>query len=165
MKFFKTNQSGFTLVESLIVIGIIIILAGATVGNFLTKRNQVTLDSTTQDIVATLREAGSRATAQEGATGWGVHFENSTITAPFYALFKTSYASANTVGYYRLPVGVGYATSSIPQGSSLDVTFTQLSGLPSATSSITLNLTLGASNGSVTTSTTIIVGTTGIVSF
>lgn len=159
MRKFKPSP-GFSLIELLVVVGVIIILSVATFRNFFTRSAFGTLDSASKQVVATLREAASRSAAQEGATAWGVHLGNTTNTAAFYALFKTSYSSANTVGYYRLPDGVSYSTSSIALGSSIDVIFSQIYGIPSATPSITLNLTRGTA-----TSTTIIVNSTGLISF
>lgn len=161
----RGRLQGFSLIESLVVIGVIGIISIVVLANLFTRKTRSTLDSTVQRVVATLREAESRSAAQEGATTWGVHFDNTTSTAPFYAIFQTSYSVANTIGYYRLPPDVSFATSSIAQGGSFNITFAQVSGLPSATSSITLNLLTGAASGAVATSATITVNSTGLVSF
>ncbi len=159
MKKFNSLR-GFSLIESLVVIGVTAVLSVIIFANFFTRNAYETLNSTVKKVTATLREAESRSAAQDGGTVWGVHFDNSTGTAPFYAIFKTSYSPANTAGYYPLPYGVSFSTSSIALGSSTDITFAQISGIPSATSSITLYLTTGAA-----TSTTIIVNSTGLISF
>ena len=158
-------RSGFSLLESFIVVAMIAILSTVVVANLFTRNTRAILDSAVKEVVAVLREAQSRSAAQDGAATWGVHFDNSTGTAPFYALFKISYDSSSIADYYRLPAGVSYATSSIDLGSSLDITFAQTSGIPSATSSITLNLTAGAAIDAAATSATIIVNATGLISF
>ncbi|MBI4087550.1 MAG: prepilin-type N-terminal cleavage/methylation domain-containing protein [Candidatus Liptonbacteria bacterium] len=156
---------GFSLIETLIVVGVIGIISIVVFSNLFTRSNRAALDSTVLQMVATLREAQSRSAAGENSAAWGVRFDNTTGTAPFYALFRTSYTSQNTAGYYRLPPDVNYATSSIAQGSSVEITFSKISGIPSATSSITLNLTRGVATGAVATSATITVNSTGLISF
>lgn len=162
---FCGSSHGFSLVELLVVIGVMAILSSVILVNVFNKSGRGSFNSTVQEIVSTLREAESRSVAQEGATAWGVHFENATGTSPFFALFKTSYNSANTVGFHRLPTGVSYSSSSITQGSSLDVIFSQASGVPLATSSITLTLTAGSMSGTISTSTTINITSTGLINF
>ncbi len=97
-----------------------------------------------------------------GQTGnaWGVHFENSTGTAPFYVLFQGVYSTTSTSGSrYRLPADVSYVTSSIASGASTTVTFPFLSGVPAVSSTITMKLNNG-------TSTTIVVnGLSGLIGF
>lgn len=131
---------GFTLIEMMIVVGIIVVI-GAVIGISLVGRRATTeLTSTTQEMVALLREAQSDSMAQSQGASWGVHFANTTNTTPFFALFKTSYSTSTTVGYYTLPATVQYATTSLAQGNTLDITFAQITGIPSATASITLYL-------------------------
>jgi type II secretory pathway pseudopilin PulG len=131
------------LIELLIVIGIIAILASVTFLSLFGTRRQNDLKGATQSIVALLREARSHSVAQDSGTIWGVHFD-STVTPAFYALFKTSYNSSNTVGYYSLPVNIRYATTSFSASGTLDITFTQISGTPSASTTVTLELFSGA---------------------
>ena len=51
---------------------------------------------------------------------WGVHFANPTGTAPFYALFTTSYSAGTVVGTpYLLPTTVAYTTSTLAAGATL----------------------------------------------
>lgn len=153
-------KCGFSTIELLIVIGIIGILAIVSLPNLVGRRSRVELDNTARQIAASLREAQSRSLAQESATSWGVHFENSTTTSPFYALFKGSYSSSTRVNYSRLPSSLGYATSSIPLGAAKEVTFSQISGLASAATSTTIYLLTDA-----TQSSTISVASSGAVSY
>jgi len=132
-------KKGTTLIELLVVIGITAILASVTFLSLFGARRQNDLNGATQNIVALLREARSRSVAQDSGTAWGVHFDNAAIPA-FYALFKTSYNSSNTVGYYSLPVNIRYATANFSASGTLDVTFAQISGIPSTSTSVTLVL-------------------------
>lgn len=156
------KRHGFSLVEIILVSAIIGILAAVSITNLVGRRGREELNSTTRKIVSLLREAQSRSISQASSTAWGVHFENSTSTAPFYALFASTYASNTVVGYYSLPSSIRYATSSIAQGSSLNVSFAQITGLPLNSASIVLELVSG---GRVSASSTIVVQNSGAISY
>lgn len=156
-----TRRRGTTLVEMLIVMGLVTAFALIGFVNLFGKRGQNDLNSTAQSIAALLREAESRSMVQTSSTSWGVHFENSTSTAPFYSLFASStYSTSTAQGYYRLPGTVGYVASTLASGASLEITFAQLSGLASASTSIGIYLTNNPGNSS-----TISVASSGAVSY
>lgn len=147
----RINQrppNGFTVIEILVVVGIITLVSVISLATLVGRRSRAELDSTTKQIIALLREAQSRSASQEDGTVWGVHLENSSSTTPFYALFHTSYSATNTVSHNRLPSSVRYASSSIAWGSSIDITFAQISGEPLASTSIALELSPGGGGGS-----------------
>ncbi|OGZ53571.1 MAG: hypothetical protein A3B25_00515 [Candidatus Ryanbacteria bacterium RIFCSPLOWO2_01_FULL_48_26] len=156
------DSKGFSLIELLIVTAIIVIISGVSLLNLLGSRNRTNLDSSVRKISALLREAQSRSVAQESGVMWGVHFQNNTSTAPFYALFYDTYGSSTVVEQYILPSLVSYATSSIGQGSSLEITFAQISGFPSASTSVALVLTVG---GTVATSSVVRVSSSGLIGY
>ncbi len=158
----KEPRSAFSLIEVAVVMAIMVILSIVALINFRPSLYRNQLNATAQKIVASLREAQSRAVAGESGVVWGVHFDNGTSTAPFYALFQNAYATSTGINYYSLPYGVQYATSSIASGGSLNVTFAQISGLPTATSSVILNLISG---GSVIATSGVSISAQGIVSF
>lgn len=118
--------------------GILIVLSVITVVNLAGKKTDTDLISTTQQIATLLRQAESDSMAQEGGVSWGVHFSNSTSTAPFYALFSGSYATGTVSGQYRLPPTVAYVTSTLASGAALDVSFSQVTGAALASTSIGL---------------------------
>jgi prepilin-type N-terminal cleavage/methylation domain-containing protein len=145
-------KKGYTLVEMLVVVAIITVLALVSIMNFTSRRNQTHLSATASSMVALLREAQSRSVSQLSSTVWGVHFENSTTTSPFFSLFSTTYSSSSHVSYYALPTWVGYDPSSIAPGSFAEVRFAQISGSASGSSSISIYLIQGGSQGSSTIS-------------
>ena len=51
------------------------------------KRNSNDLSLTVSQVTAALREAQSRSLTQTQGATWGVHFSNTTTTAPFTTLF------------------------------------------------------------------------------
>jgi prepilin-type N-terminal cleavage/methylation domain-containing protein len=127
-------KKGFTLVELIVVIAVMIaagIIAFVGLGS---RKAESDLSFTTQEIATLLRQAQIDSMNQEGDVPWGVHFVNSTGTAPFYALFTTSYSTATVVGnQYRLPPDIAYTTSTLASGATLDVIFSPISGVTSAT--------------------------------
>ena len=154
-------EKGYTLSEMLIVMGIIVILALVSMTSFVSRRNQSQLTSTASTMAGLLREAQSRSVAQESSTSWGVHFENSTTTSPFFALFASPYASSSQVGHYSLPAWVGYVSSSIRAGSYAEVRFAQISGAASGSSSIAIYLL----QGNPLISSTISISSVGSISY
>ena len=131
------------MIEVMITMGIIAIIAVVAFLNLSGKRNIALLTNTTQEISSLLRQAQGDSLSQKGGLQWGVHFDNTTSTAEFYALFSTpngTYASATIAGQYPLPAGLCFATSSVPAASTTDVIFNTISGAASVSTTITLQL-------------------------
>lgn len=137
----RATRAGFSLIEIMIVAGIVATISVVALVSLFGRRNLTQLNTTGQQVVTLLREAQSRSMSgsESGAT-WGVYLENSTSTAPFYALYKNTYSSANTLGYYRLPPNVQFVTSTLASGASTTITFTPISGLSSVSTTISLRL-------------------------
>ncbi len=150
---------GFTIIEMLLVIAITVIMSVIALTNLSGRRSQTDLQDTAKEMVALLREAQSRSVSQSSSTSWGVHFENLATTS-FFALFHGSYSVANRVNYAPLPVSVGYVTSTLNIGSTTEVTFAELSGLASASTTVSIQSVSQKSN-----TVTITVATSGLVSF
>ena len=147
-----SNREAFTLIELIIVIGIIVIIAVVSLPNLLNRKNGSDLSNTASQIAIMLRQAQNDSMAQKNGLSWGVHFQNATATSPFYALFSSTssvYSASGTAGYYPLPNTVKYLTSTLPSGSSLDITFSQISGMASASTSIGLYLVSQYSSQSI----------------
>jgi len=132
-------KKGFTLLEIVIVLALTIAIGAVVFASLGSRKSTADLTSADQQIGVLLRQAQQDAMEQEGDTAWGVHFANPTNTAPFYALFQTSYSSATIVGSpYLLPSTVAYTTSTLASGASLDVIFSSITGLSSVSTSIGL---------------------------
>lgn len=152
---------GFTFIELLIAVSLMAIVGVVAFVNLNGRKLDTDVVTTAQRIATLLREAQSDSVAQEGGVSWGVYFANPTNTPPFYALFSgSSYATGTIVGQYSLPATVGYQTSTLPTGATLNIVFSQLSGTASASTSIGLYMLNGASFSS-----TISVASTGAVSY
>jgi len=153
------GRRGFTLIELIITISLMIILTIVGLLNLTGRKGTTNLTDGAKQMVATLRQAQSHSMANDKGVAWGVRFSNLS-TSTFFALFSSSYSTANTVGYYRLPDGVAYVTSSLPVGSTTDIIFNQVSGGLNASRTIMINLPSQPSQSS-----TISISTIGAVSY
>ena len=127
------------------------IIGGVVLVGLSGKRGMSDLTSTTQQIGTLLRQAQTDSMTQKGEATWGVHFYNATGTGSFYALFSGSYSTGTVAGQYQLPGDVAFSSASVPAGGTLDITFAPITGVPSASTSITLYL-VGGVNGTATPS-------------
>ena len=71
---------GFTLVEILIVIGIVALVTTIVVIPFASFRDAKLLDGATEDILSFLHEAQTRTLSSDGGVAYGVSFESDRIT-------------------------------------------------------------------------------------
>lgn len=123
------RQSGFTLVEVLLSVGILGILATLTlpVYNMFAQRND--LDLAGQQLVGALRRAQIYARGMEDDSAWSVRVDATTVT-----LFKgTSFGTRDTTADETFSVP-GTVT---PSGLS-EVQFSKFSAAPNTTGTITL---------------------------
>jgi len=160
-------RKAFTLIELLLVFGIMIALGAIVFANLGGKRTSADVAATGQEVATVLRRAQTDAVEQENgvvqgvSVSWGVHFANVTGTAPFYALFAGTYSPTTTVGYYPLPSTVSYQTSTLAAGATLDVIFSPITGVtPTAT---VISFYMPKENAAF--SSTISVATSGAVSY
>lgn len=152
-------RTGATIIEVVLVAFLVVIFASVTLVSILGRRGTSEFDNGTKQIAALLREAQSRSLSQSGGTNWGVYFDNSTSTTPYYALFSGSYSTSSRVGYYTLPSSLQYVTSSIAVGGTKAIVFDALTGRTNATS-VAVQI---IRNSRV--SSTISVATSGVVSY
>lgn len=121
------KKSGLTLIELLLVMGIVIII-GVFASRDLTQQiAQGYFTNTVERIVRTLRTAQNYSFSGREDSSWGVHYEQGKIV-----LFKgTSYAGRDAAfdAEISIPVSVDISGWS-------DVYFDRLRGIPSATPNI-----------------------------
>lgn len=129
------------MVEVIITLAIIVAAGVFAAINLFGQSNQTTLNSTASQVVALARQAQIDSAAQSKNAIWGIHFANTTNTTPYYAIFiGSSYASGTIQGYYPLPATVGYLSSTVPIGSSLDAIFSGVTGASSVSTTIGIYL-------------------------
>ncbi|PIR89103.1 MAG: hypothetical protein COU07_02645 [Candidatus Harrisonbacteria bacterium CG10_big_fil_rev_8_21_14_0_10_40_38] len=126
MKKWSTPKNGFSLIEIMIVMAIIIVLGTITSLNLFNERTRKELDVTEKSIVAVLREAQQKSITQEDESEWGVAFVDD--TSDYYELTKdsTSYGKQNII------------KSSLEFESVTDVSFAKITGEPSVNGDIVI---------------------------
>ena len=123
------NNKGFTLIEALLSITILVIIAGLSIPvaqRFYTRNN---LDVATHSLVQTIRKTQSFAMGSNGDSKWGIRFSNPTITvfkgenfAGREQEFDENYDMPNTVRVSGIE----------------ELVFDKMSGLPNTTQDIIL---------------------------
>ena len=120
------KKAAFTLIEILVVMGIVGIIVTVSFLSLSGYRQRSALDNAAQSIAAFLRDAYQRSINQESGSEWGVRFEQVADGRDFYALFSGPvYVSAASTRY--LPVSVEFSD---PVSGSKDIIFEKLTGLP-----------------------------------
>lgn len=150
---------GFTLIELIIVIGIIAIISVVATLNIFSYREQQDLDLTTREIVVALRNAQDRSISQESGNRFGIHFENPSGGQSFYDLFSgTTYATGTIISKVTLRSSLQFFDPG--SGNNKDVIFMPVTGLPNASTTIIISL---KRNSSVLK--TIIINTNGQIQY
>jgi len=148
-------MKAFTLIELVITLGIIVFLSGVGFLFILSYKNNQSINSASQGIVAVLRNAQNRSLSQEGGGRWGVHFENPASGNDFYNLFQGSdYSGGVVVSQTGLSSGVQFDAP--VSGSSSTVIFSPVTGLPDNSLTVKISLT-----GAPSVSSTIIINQNG----
>ncbi|MBI2450983.1 MAG: prepilin-type N-terminal cleavage/methylation domain-containing protein [Parcubacteria group bacterium] len=145
MPFKKKKLTGFTLLELILVMGIIAILSVALTAAYQSFQRGAILDIASREIVGKLREAQARALSGEDGSRWGVRFDNSLAG---YRLFSTltTFASGAVKETLFLSNRVEYKTfDGGGLGSPLDITFERLTGVPSGSVSHSLEINIKSS--------------------
>ena len=73
-------QSGFSVIEIFIVVGILALLTGIIFGTFVSYRKSEALNKDTETIIEVLRQARSQTLSSQNASQYGVHFETGKVT-------------------------------------------------------------------------------------
>ena len=133
-------KRGFSLIELLVVIGIIVILMVLAVPSYYFFQKQSDLTSSTEEIINTLRLAQNKALASEGASQYGVYFDQTTTPHQFILFKGGSYAARDSLfdNIHELPGSV--EIYDINLGGEQEVVFNRLIGDTSQSGDISLRL-------------------------
>lgn len=129
--YISNYRKGFTLVEVLLVLSIIILLITLTIPLGIRFYSTRQLDVSENGIVQTLRRAQIKAMSMERDSAFGVY-----ITSEEYVLFKGDSYIARDISYdeiFDLPDNLSITGLS-------EIVFSKLKGTPSDTGTITLFL-------------------------
>ena len=135
-KFAVSNRKlGFSLIELLVVIGIVTILAVGGTVSYLGLRDKKALDSIVSKIVFDLRATSGRSKAQEDDMGWGIRFTNS--ADDYYEIWRgADYATGEEIKRTNL---TSMFFTDPAEGFSKDIVFARATGLPTSSAAITIS--------------------------
>ncbi len=149
----QSGNLGFTLIELIIVIAIMGILAAVTYPDFFPSKYKYSVTKDAEGMVYNIREAVTNSQSQLYGYRWGIYFGGSTSTGGyFYRLWygTSTYPYGTAFNYVGLDNGISFSGLSL--GSSQDLCFAQMSGLPvdcstgaSTSTTITITSTAGIS--------------------
>lgn len=135
----KDFTKSFTLVEVLVVVGILIILLAASIPAFQFFKKGSDLDNTAEEIINTLRLAESETLASKGSSQYGVYFATSSSPQQ-YILYKGVSYGARDVQFdkiYSLPKSVSISEIDF---SGSEVVFEKITGQATQYGNIVLRL-------------------------
>lgn len=128
----RERTRGFTLVELLISIALLIVLGVIGGVQFFGYRQQQDLSDAAQELAAVFRDAQNRSMSQDSGTRWGVHIENSVSGGQFFELFSgTSYAPANVISHTTFSSPIAFPN--LAAGASRNIFFAPITGTASST--------------------------------
>jgi len=147
------RNSGFTVIELLIVIGIMSILTVALGSNYFGTRSRIAFENQVYEITADLRLTMSRSKAQENDGQWGIRFSNPVGDSnDFYETwYGDSYATGTVMGRTNLHGSVTFLDPA--SGGTKDIIFSKATGLPVASSTIELLTLTGNSTATIDVNT------------
>lgn len=132
----KNNGKGFSLLEILVVLGVMLALISVilySLGNF---RDKESLNGSVQGAVAILEEARELTLSGKEASSFGVHFQNDKIVRFKGGVYNPN-DSANVVMFFDPLVSVNQIALN---GGAVDVVFAKLTGETSAYGTVTIVL-------------------------
>lgn len=146
-------MKGFTLIEILIVIGILLIVLFIGLSTLPAFNKKVELDTFTENIISSLSLSRAKTLSSKDEARYGVHFEQNKIV-----LFKgTDYASGSDYKVIIAPASVEVGSITLNGGTS-DVVFKRLTGETDGYGTITTRLKSGTQD-----TKTIVIEKTGVV--
>jgi prepilin-type N-terminal cleavage/methylation domain-containing protein len=156
-KLFYLNRSGgFSILELLIVVAVLGFVSTLTIVSLSSLTRANVLDSAAGDIISALSEARSRTLTSEGDTVHGIHFSTNAITR-FTGGTYSAVDPTNVV--LSLPPSVTLSSTALT-GGAVDVVFARLTGVASATGTVTIAKSSDATDTKIITITTAGISTT-----
>ncbi|GEM_PF-1630420 len=149
MSYFLRLAKGYTLIELLIVSGILVVILAVGSLGLLNYRSLQDLRLTTQSVASTLRDARSNATTGEDGLSWGVRFVGGARgTATLYSTGGINYlASATTT----LKSDLEFRDPAT--GSRKDAIFDRLTGYPIGGAAVIIKIGVVGNDAASTTIT------------
>ncbi|MBI4993600.1 prepilin-type N-terminal cleavage/methylation domain-containing protein [Candidatus Wolfebacteria bacterium] len=137
-------MKGFTLIELILVIGILGILGGIGFGVYYNFQTNVKVEEEANKIVEILRGTQQKAISGENLNQWGIRFVNST-SSQYYDVFEGgNYLTGTSTERNYLPESVIFINPST--SSTIDTIFNIRSGNAATSSNIIITITSSVSS-------------------
>ncbi len=137
---------GFTLIEILVSIAVIVIIVLVVVSGLRAFRQSADLNRATDGVIASLRDGRLQTIESKDASIWGVHAESSRVTL-FKGVTFSGGAADNVI--FNLPPTVTLSWSF--QGGGADIKFNRISGDANQAGTLTLRLVADSSKTRIIT--------------
>lgn len=134
------KPEGFSLIEILIGVAILFLIAFLAIASFTTFRQQVEIDSSSQNILSILRLARSKTLASESEDNYGVHFQSDK-----YVLFKGAAYDSNDSSNREYILTDSEIYSITLNGGGSDVIFNRIRGTTDEYGSVAIRLIVDTS--------------------
>jgi len=133
---FNKITKGFTLVEIVVVLAILVLIVVFSVSSFKLLNQSQALSKSADLVATTLREARSQTLASKSLSQYGVHFDPTQIV-----LFKGDLYSATATTNLYFPLNSSVSISNIAlSGGRVEVIYSRLTGDAPQTGTVTLSL-------------------------
>ncbi len=139
------KNKGFTLLELIVVIAILVILSGVIIGAFVIFNTTEGVNKDTELVLETLRLARNQTLASKNEMQYGVHFSATNIT-----LFSGATYNPSTSGNEIFALHAGDSLSVNLNSGGDDVVFDRLTGATSESGTITITSSNSATSKNVT---------------
>lgn len=140
-------KNGFSLIEVLIVIGIIVVLSSLVISPFSSFRDQQVLRGSVEDVLSTIAKARTATLAGLDDSAYGVHFQSDSLV-----IFPGSTYQAGAVGNEVVSLNPLTNISAINlTGGATDITFQRLSGVTAVSGTITVSLVSSSTQNRIIT--------------
>jgi len=139
-------NKGFTLIETIAIVSILIILISIAIPVINNIGEQSSLENTVIEVVNDLKLAKTKTIGSEGNSAWGVYF--STTTPHKYIVFKGVDYDARDVSFdeiHALPKNIAFSSLNL-EGGIDEIVFDKITGKTSAFGTIVLDFGSGSSD-------------------
>jgi prepilin-type N-terminal cleavage/methylation domain-containing protein len=139
------RDAGFTLVELLVVMGLVAVLAGLVTINLVRPQTSSSLTGTVNTLIADLRSQQLKAMAGDSMSATSAQAHGVYVQTSQYTVFKgTVYSGADTENMAVLPDGVTFSTT-FPSSQVVFVKGTgEVDGFVNGSNTITITNTTGS---------------------
>ena len=133
---FLKSGAGFTFIEIVIVLAILLILFAITVGSFSQFNKSVTLGRDAEKIISMLNQARTNTIASKGGIQYGVHFESAKAV-----IFSGAVYNPNALDNDPFYLKTFESLSSISlEGGGSEIVFSRVTGTTPNFGSVTLSI-------------------------